>query len=217
MNGVNFPHLRHLLLVGRPIRKLLSLLSKISVPRIELLYLRPDTNDALAPTVKASEVIEPSSAIYERLTKLVLCVDLDEQLSHNFDRVNTLIGNCTPRLMELRLLICPGIKKVLVDEEQGRISKAVIATPMTVTLVLEHYTLDVDVALACLGEGTSLEVLIIRDRWPMTGSAILVRNYYEFPHLKALILHGTRMHPLANHIRGPLLKSVKLEENPPGQ
>ena len=85
---------------GRSILVLFSLLSKISIPRLETLSL---WLSGLVLPVGTSEDIERPPATYRRLTKLVSFVD--EHFSHNFDCVNTLIGNSTPVLMELHLHI----------------------------------------------------------------------------------------------------------------
>ena len=67
-------------------------------------------------------------------------------------------------------------------------------------------------ALSCLGEGIGMKELIIRGvANPSANNPS--KGAFLFPDLKKLVLHGENLHSLADHISGPLLMSVQLNEH----
>ena len=210
-HSIDLSILHRLHLSGRSINVLLWLLSTINAPRLESLYLEP-SSDYEAWKAPAS-VIETQPTLYQRLMKLEVRVYMDKQLPHVLSRLNSLINNSAPGLEHLHLRPLQSYRRMNEsgdDEGDNRINKVLFRTPEKITLDLEMLNIAVDEVLSCLGEGTDMEELVIRVRFS-SETPVVVKNIYDFPHMKALVLRGKNVHSLADHIRGPLLTSVELE------
>ena len=210
-NIVDLRNLHYLSLEGRSIQTLLSLLSHISVPRLEVLNLGPSLNDETS-TAGASAILDSRSPIYRRLMKLKLRVFMNEQLPLVFECVNWLIDNSAPVLEQLHFSLQSDYTSNdrEEDEPQNLIRATSIRTPQKVVLEREGSQIHVDNALSCLGEGTGMEELTIRGL-AYRDAYNQLKSAFVFPHLKNLVLHGRHLHPLADHITGPLLTSVQLK------
>jgi hypothetical protein len=212
-NNINLPYLNRLSLESRQIQTLLSLLFHISVPRLQSLSLNILVDSDKPLTAEASNGIKTHPPIYGRLLKLELRVYMDKHLPHIFDRVNSLIDNSAPVLEHLHLCLWADYRRSKTPKAEYNLTNVVvIRTPMKVTLDVYDGDVDMDKTLSCLGEGTGMEELLTQYYFPVENLQP-AKDKYHFPHLRTLVLRGKLVHPLADHIYGPLLMPVKLEKS----
>src|SRR6201996_3936399 len=207
-DAINLPYLHTLSLMWRNTQTILSLLSHISVPRLESLDLEPRGDDETS-THDTPNILKAQPPVYRRLTKLKLREYMHDQLPLIFQPVNSLIDNSAPVLEQLHLSLPYYYENG--PDEPGNSQAMSIRTPQKVVLEPEGSQTNLDNVLSCLGDGTGMEELTIRDMYDVY-TYNPSQNVFVFPDLKNLVLHGKHLHHLADHINGPLLTSLQLKE-----
>src|ERR1700761_2587277 len=147
-NTINLPYLHTLSLRWHNTPTILSLLSHISVPRLESLDLAPLGDDETL-THDTPDVLKVQPPVYRRLIKLKLQVNMNDQLPHIFQLVNSLIDNSAPVLEQLHLSLMSYDEKG--PGELGKSQAMSIRTPQKVVLELADSRTNVDNVLSCLG------------------------------------------------------------------